>query len=336
MQGGKRIEPCSIGLTERYVSLIRFSTQQKMSKTYIQLLAISNNRFEGVFMSDYGVRINRALNYAQKKLPENVELEEVASISSFSPYHFHRIFMFVVGEKFAAFMRKRRLEWAAMELINTRRRILDISLDAGYETQESFARAFKVHFNTTPNKFRNKVKSPSEAFIGLRSTFEIQIGELMKPEIIQKETLEVIGVQKDYDEPDFSGALSQWQEFWSRNKELDSRDTNCYYGLTVVPTRTRQKNNCCGVYRYLVAQEFVSGGAVPEGMTRFTIPCQKYAKYTYKGPISGFQAFIMNVWTRYLPESGLEVIESPEIEVYDERFNLESHESEMDYLVPVK
>ena len=68
-------------------------------------------------MSEYGVRINRALNYAQENLPAYVELDEVAQIAAFSPYHFHRVFILVVGESFASFMRKRRLEWAAMELL---------------------------------------------------------------------------------------------------------------------------------------------------------------------------------------------------------------------------
>ena len=287
-------------------------------------------------MSEYGVRINRALNYAQEKLPACVELDEVAQIASYSPYHFHRVFILVVGETFASFMRKRRLEWAAMELLNTKRRILDISLDAGYETQESFARAFKSYFSTTPSKFRSIVRSPQEAFLGVKSTFGIQIGELMKPEIIKHDGFVVIGIQKDYEKPDFSGALSQWQEFWTRSHEFKAKNDNCYYGLSVVPTRTRQKNNCLGVFQYLAAQEAVDCETVPEGMTELTIPPQKYAKYTFTGPVSGFQAFIMSIWTHYLPESGLEVIESPEIEVYDERFSLDSHESEMDYLVPIK
>jgi len=287
-------------------------------------------------MSEYGVRINRALNYAQEQLPACVELDEVARIAAFSPYHFHRVFMLVVGETFASFMRKRRLEWAAMELLNTERRILDISLDVGYETQESFARAFKSHFNITPGKFRSKVRSPKEAFLGLKSTFEIQLGELMKPEIIERDRFIVVGIQKDYDSPDFSGALSQWQAFWSRSDEVKTKNYNCYYGLSVVPTITRQKNNCQGTFQYLSAYETADGEAVPKGMTRLIIPPQKYAKYTFTGPVSGFQSFIMNVWTQYLPESSLEVIESPEIEVYDERFSLDSHESEMDYLVPVK
>ncbi|WP_163834919.1 AraC family transcriptional regulator [Spartinivicinus ruber] len=287
-------------------------------------------------MSEYSVRINRALNYAQEKLPAYVELEEVAQIAAFSPYHFHRIFLLVVGENFACFMRKRRLEWSAMELLNTKRRILDISLDAGYETQESFARAFKCYFYTTPGKFRSKVKSPKDAFLGLKSAFEIQIGELMKPEIIERGRFIVIGIKDDYNSPDFSGALSQWEKFWSRSYEIKATNINCYYGLSVVPTKTRQKNGCSGVFQYLTALEAVDGDVVPKGMDKLSLPPQKYAKYTYEGPVSGFQAFIMRVWTHYLPESGLEAIESPEIEVYDERCRLDSHKSEMDYLVPVK
>lgn len=287
-------------------------------------------------MSDYGVRINRALNYAQEKLPACVELDEVAQIATFSPYHFHRIFMLVVGDNFANFMRKRRLEWAAMTLLNTKRRILDISLDVGYETQESFARAFKAHFDVAPGKFRNKVRKPEDAFLGLKSAFEIQIGELMKPEIIERDSFELVGVQKDYDAPDFAGAFEQWQNFLSRKDEINTPNQNCFYGLAISPAKTRMKNDCSGIFQYLSAFESAGEETLPDGMVKLVLPPQKYAKYTFKGPVSGFQAFIMNVWTHYLPESGLEAIESPEIEVYDERFDVDSHESEMDYLIPVK
>ena len=158
----------------------------------------------------------------------------------------------------------------------------------------------------------------------------------MKPEIVERDRFNIIGIQKDHDAPNFSEALEQWQQLWARGDEIPAINPGCYYGLTMIPTRTRQNNNCQGVFRYMAAQEGADDATVPEGMIRLTLPPQKYARYTYRGPISGFQAFIMNVWAHYLPESGLEAVEAPEIEVYDERFNLESHESEMDYLVPVR
>jgi predicted transcriptional regulator YdeE len=84
--------------------------------------------------------------------------------------------------------------------------------------------------------------------------------------------------RRDYDKPDFSGALSQWQEFWSRSHEVKATNNNCYYGLSVVPIRTQQRNNCSGVFQYLAAQEAIDGETVPEGMIKLTIPPQKYAK----------------------------------------------------------
>jgi hypothetical protein len=84
--------------------------------------------------------------------------------------------------------------------------------------------------------------------------------------------------RRDYDKPDFSGALSQWQEFRSRSHEVKATNNNCYYGLSVVPTRTRQRNYCSRVFQYLAAQEAIDGETVPEGMIKLTIPPQKYAK----------------------------------------------------------
>lgn len=286
-------------------------------------------------MSKYGVKINRALNYAQEKLPEYVELDEAAAIAAFSPYHFHRVFILVVGETFANFMRKRRLEWAAHELLNTHRRIIDISLDVGYDSQESFARAFKNQFGTTPNKFRKQTYSPNEALLSLDSSDQ-NLGEFMKPEIIERSAFDIIGIQQDYENPNFADALAQWHNFCVRMEDFASTEKTCRYGVSILPTSARLKNNCMGTFRYLTAKEAIEGETVPEGMIRYTVPSQKYAKYTFTGPVSGFQAFIMNVWTQYLPDSGLEVIESPELEVYDERFSEGSHESEMDYLIPIK
>lgn len=288
-------------------------------------------------MNDYGCRINRALNYAQQKLPGPVSLDEAAAVAAFSPWHFHRVFIVVVGDSFARFMRKKRLEWAARELLTTQRRILDISLDAGYESQETFARAFKQHFALTPLGFRRCGVGSGDALTGMPSILGIQVGELMKPQIIEREACELVGIVRDYESPVFSDAMTQWQLFCSRSSEIKALDHQCSYGLSLIPLSNRLRyDECDGEFRYFTAHAAHIGCQVPDGMTKVEIPKRKYARYTFQGPVSGFQAFIKNVWTHYLPESGLEVVEAPEIEVYDQRFEMESHDSEMDYLIPVR
>lgn len=292
-------------------------------------------------MNHYSIRINRALNFALGALPRQVELEEVASHAAFSAYHFHRVFLLVVGESFGCFMRKRRLTWAARALLMSKRGILEVALDAGYETQGAFSRAFKAQFAVTPGQFRRQntamaLSSSGEVFIN-----NLESGVFMQPELIYCDRFVAAGLQQDYPAPDFAGALTQWREFDVRSREIEGVETNTQtkarrYGLTMVPTVVRQAQQCSGVFTYLAAYEVGPDARIPQGMARVDIPPQTYAKYRYKGPISGFQSFILNVWMHYLPDSGLEAIASPEIEVYGAGFDLNSNTSEMDYLVAVK
>ena len=72
----------------------------------------------------------------------------------FSPYHFHRIFKGVVGEGVNEYVRRLRLESAAVALKTTDRGVLQVALDAGYGTHEAFTRAFRQLFGVSPTQFR--------------------------------------------------------------------------------------------------------------------------------------------------------------------------------------
>jgi len=78
----------------------------------------------------------------------------LADLAGFSPFHFHRIFSGMVGESVMAHVRRLRLERAAQELMHTQKAVIDVALDAGYETQESFTRAFRSAFDEPPARFR--------------------------------------------------------------------------------------------------------------------------------------------------------------------------------------
>ncbi len=83
-----------------------------------------------------------------------LSLDELASVAHFSPYHFHRVFRGMVGETVAEHVRRLRLERAARHLIYTRRSVTDLAFDAGYETMESFIRAFRKRFGYAPSCYR--------------------------------------------------------------------------------------------------------------------------------------------------------------------------------------
>src|SRR5215470_15557250 len=107
-------------------------------------------------IQDYQSRILKVLVHIQKSLDSPVSLEELAAIASFSPFHFHRIFRGMVGESVKEHVRRLRLERAAHRLRFTGQPVTDIAFDAGYDTHESFTRAFRAMFAQPPARFREQ------------------------------------------------------------------------------------------------------------------------------------------------------------------------------------
>ncbi|TLX51692.1 hypothetical protein CWC31_06025 [Pseudoalteromonas ruthenica] len=66
---------------------------------------------------EYKKRIERVIQYIETHLTEKISLADVAKVSHFSPYHFHRIFTGVIGETVNDYIARRRLERAANLLI---------------------------------------------------------------------------------------------------------------------------------------------------------------------------------------------------------------------------
>src|SRR5207237_5293579 len=87
-------------------------------------------------------------------LDEDLSLEKLARLAHFSPFHFHRICKALVGESVYEYVRRLRLEAAAILLKITDRSVTHIAFDAGYETHEAFTRAFRQLFGVSPSQFR--------------------------------------------------------------------------------------------------------------------------------------------------------------------------------------
>lgn len=95
------------------------------------------------------------LVHIQAHLDEDLTLRVLAMKSGFSQFHFQRVFARVVGESPKAFVLRLRLERAAFRLLLHESRILDIALESGFQNHESFSRAFRQRFGTTPASFRD-------------------------------------------------------------------------------------------------------------------------------------------------------------------------------------
>lgn len=108
--------------------------------------------------SDYETRINRVLDYIADHPEEELSLENMARLSAFSPYHFHRIFRAFTGESIGLYQRRIKLDRAAYELRYKREKsITDIAYSLGFNSSSSFNRAFRNQFGHTPGEERGSV-----------------------------------------------------------------------------------------------------------------------------------------------------------------------------------
>ena len=99
--------------------------------------------------------ISKVIDFIEEHLTtDDLDLEEIADAASYSKYHFHRMFLNIVGCTLHQYIQKRRLTEAAWQLVYTNKPIIDIAFMAGYETQQSFTLAFKRLYLESPQLYR--------------------------------------------------------------------------------------------------------------------------------------------------------------------------------------
>ena len=99
--------------------------------------------------------MHRVLEYIDRRLDEELELDTLAKVANFSSFHFHRLFTAWIGETLGDFVRRRRMEVAALRLVaQPSLPVLQVALSVGFGSTEAFARAFKLRFGSTPTAWR--------------------------------------------------------------------------------------------------------------------------------------------------------------------------------------
>jgi len=101
--------------------------------------------------------MGQVLAHIDRHLGETLELSDLAAVAHFSPWHFHRVFAAWTGETFGEYLRRRRLDSAALRLSrNPQVSVLDAALAVGFGSGEAFARAFRQRFGCTPSAWREE------------------------------------------------------------------------------------------------------------------------------------------------------------------------------------
>ncbi|WP_127530104.1 AraC family transcriptional regulator [Paenibacillus kobensis] len=281
-------------------------------------------------------RMNRAIDYIETNLTEELELGEVARMACCSSYQFQRMFSFITDVTLAEYIRRRRLTLAALELQNGgAAKVIDVALKYGYESPVSFARAFHALHGITPAMARQEGIA-LKAYPRLSFLITIKGAEAMNYRIETKESFEVFGIEGVFRADGCGDAPQTPAKLWEQSlangdvKRLEacagplpsfvSQDLNsvhavCSYRKTGLDT-----------FPYMLCA-FKDERSNTDGYTTVMIPAQTWAIFPaephawdqFDGMI---ETLYKRFYTEWLPTSGYEQVEGAEFEMYGARNGL--------------
>jgi AraC family transcriptional regulator len=266
---------------------------------------------------EYRARINKVAAHIREHMDEPLQLEVLARVADFSPFHFHRIFAAYTGETLAEFVRRTRLERAARQLSDQMQHVTVVALAAGYETSSAFTKAFKQYFGVNPTELRRASRQSAEAIIQQaepkrnhgRIKMKAEIRALPKQEVLYVRRTGLINHDFTQAAQEAFAALFQFLE----EHKLDQAWTKCL-GITPDDPSTTPPEAC----RYDAGVILDQGVQFkPEGEVSLqTFEAGKCAVFLHKGPYNTLWQTWNAIYRDWLPSSGATLRDAPPYEVY--------------------
>ena len=147
---------------------------------------------------DWITGMQKAIDYIEANLTEEIDYEKVAAESFSSSYHFQRVFSILCGYTLGEYIRLRRLSLAGAELANGKEKVIDIALKYGYDSPDSFAKAFQKFHGITPSQARTD-GSNLKSFSRMSIKISLEGGTIMNYRIETKPQITLLGYKKRFE-----------------------------------------------------------------------------------------------------------------------------------------
>ncbi len=269
---------------------------------------------------DLLTQLNCAMDYIEKHITD-IELTNVSKVTTYSPYHFSRLFYYIAEMSLSEYIRKRKLSLAGIELKSNNIKIIDIALKYGYDSADSFTRAFVKQHGITPSIAR---KNDVSLKIYPKLIFQIKIKGVqeMNWRIETKESFEVFGIEGIFK---INESISDFWEECSVNgsrkelfKQAESHNHSSVYG--VINYYDSGENTFPYMICILKEDELKT-----ERYKIVQIPKLTWAVFRVEGlKDHGDDCQINNLFSQayseWLPSSGYDKANGPEVEVYGDGF----------------
>jgi len=150
---------------------------------------------KGGCLMDSLSNMNKAMAYIEEHLTEDIDYSQISKIACCSEYHFKRMFSFLSGVGLSEYIRRRRLTLAALDLKDKSLRIIDVAVKYGYDSADSFSRAFHSMHGILPSEVRNS-NIQLKAYPKMTFQLSIKGGCEMNYRIVEKGPFKIVGFKK--------------------------------------------------------------------------------------------------------------------------------------------
>jgi Uncharacterized protein conserved in bacteria len=271
--------------------------------------------------------LNASLQYIERHLLEDADSEKAARQVGLSRFYLERTFAALTGMSVSEYIRARRLTLAAQELIAADEKVIDLALKYGYDTPESFTKAFTRFHGVTPTIAR-RMSTLLRCQNPLAISIHMEGATRMDYKIEQMDAFTVVGAEETFH---MDTSMQEIPKFWGTffQKRLHEKVIPMF-GICF-------DADANGNFPYLIGEVLQPGKEVPEGMATHEIPAHLWARFTCKGPMPGaIQSVTKQIYSEWLPTNGTyEVAQPIEIEMYSEG-DTTSKDYDSEVWIPVK
>lgn len=293
---------------------------------------------------DWTESLRRAIDFMERNLLEDITADDAAKSVNISSFYLQKGFKIMTGYTMSEYIRFRRLYLSALDIICGEQKIIDIAYKYGYDTPESFTKAFSRFHGLSPAALRRD-HSRIKTFLPLKIKVTIQGGNDMNFTVEKMDGFKVIGFERAFS---FENSYEEIPKFWDElfKKTImpvylkDKPETDIE--KAVAENKIGEFGVCVddlsdGTFRYIIGGRY-NGGAVPEGMTVYEFPDMEWAKFPCIGPMpAALQTVNTKIFKEWLPGNPeFEIAMGANVEWYSDGGNMSDADYESGIWIPVK
>lgn len=252
--------------------------------------------------------IRKTISYIESNILEDVKINDIAKEVYMSPLYLQKGFSIMCGYTISEYIRNRRLTLAAIDLINTNEKVIDIALKYSYDSPDSFTKAFTRFHGSTPISVRKDGETIKE-FAPLKINIDLKGGYTMEYKIEEKESFKVVGILKKFK---YENAYEEVPKFWEEFNMSENRDICPMYGVNCDETME------CNEFTYMICDNYKEGMKVPKNCVVKEIPKFTWAIFPCYGPaFKSMPELNEKIFKEWLPNSNdFEIAGGYNIEMY--------------------